>query len=153
MKTNCIIWSCDDNEHETSDDYTIQKPTQIPYFTNNNIKLKKICCGAKHVLAIDENDKLYTWGKNILNDTSNSRTLPRLVPNFLFKKIKNIKCGTSHAYIETKNNLHYFIGDNWYNQCLTNNNEPVNKLIKSTVSNKTIKSIHLGQDCTFFIFE
>ena len=38
---------------------------KIPYFTKNNIKIKKICCGIKHILAIDENDELYSWGSNL----------------------------------------------------------------------------------------
>ena len=32
-------------------------------------------------------------------------------------------------------------------------NRPLNELIQSTVGNKQIKTVHLGNDCTIIIFE
>ena len=82
--------------------------------------------------------------------------MPSLVEKFKNLKIKNMKCGSYHSYIQTTDNNHYLFGKNNYNQCLKthSNRIKLNESMKPIkFLNKQIKSVHLGNDCTMIIFE
>jgi len=40
----------------------IQEPKLVEYFKNKNIKIKKVCMGDFHTLALTEQGDVYTWG-------------------------------------------------------------------------------------------
>ena len=37
-------------------------PKRVEYFKNNNIKIKKVCMGDYHTVALADNGDVYTWG-------------------------------------------------------------------------------------------
>jgi len=50
------------------------KPKQIPFFKDNNIKIVEIVCGLYHNAAISDKGKLYTWGYNSNGECGNGAT-------------------------------------------------------------------------------
>jgi alpha-tubulin suppressor-like RCC1 family protein len=50
------------NVKNSEQDYFLNTPTLIPFFTNNEIKIQKISCGEAHSLALSEKGKVYSWG-------------------------------------------------------------------------------------------
>eukprot|EP01084_Bolivina_argentea_P239776 402939_1 len=75
-------------------------PTEIQYFMNNNIKIKHICCGTWHSLALSNVNKIYTFGGNVNYQCGNNNNKDALIPE-LNETLKNeniitIKCGSFH---------------------------------------------------------
>lgn len=54
----------------------------MAFFEENGIKIKKISCGLFHCNALDEDNRLYNWGRGlygVLGNGSNSHALlPKL---------------------------------------------------------------------------
>lgn len=44
----------------------IQDPTIVPYFQQRNIKVKDVVCGKRHTIALDEEGRVFSWGKGKL---------------------------------------------------------------------------------------
>ena len=52
-----------ENQKKTKDkEMYLSKPTLIPLFRKEDIKIKKISCGEAHSLALTEKGKVYSWG-------------------------------------------------------------------------------------------
>jgi len=45
-------------------DHQLLKPKPIPFFLEQGLRIKKICCGSNHSFAITSQDTLYAWGNN-----------------------------------------------------------------------------------------
>lgn len=68
-------------------------PHKVSFFEENGIKIKSITSGNYHCNAIDEEDRLYSWGRGlygVLGDGSNS---PNLSPK-LNESMEAIKAET-----------------------------------------------------------
>ena len=170
LECNGNIWCCGRNSYGQLGlgykDYNNNnklKPQQIKYFNNNNIIIKDISCGPYHNLAIDNNNNVYSWGRNEDGQCGNGRRiniyLPKLIISLNNYKIKNIKCGWYHSYISTNNGYHYLFGYNYHNECIKKHTDYVlkpyliNKDIGDKINNKKIKSVYLGCRTTILIVD
>jgi len=115
-------------------------PEPIDYFEANKIKIVDIQCGAEHNLALDDDGKVYGWGRNdcwqcgfegdivdlvgfenvlrseagsVLN-ALNTPLLVRDLDNFV---ITEIKCGAFHSMAKNDQNEYFLFGENRYWQC------------------------------------
>lgn len=76
-------------------DYTekpksVDKPTLVSYFQENNIKVKDIVLGKHHTIALDDKGRVFSWGRGIM---SNIRGTSLLFPSALalgHPKAKNL---------------------------------------------------------------
>jgi alpha-tubulin suppressor-like RCC1 family protein len=61
-------------------------PKKVEYFEKHGIKIKKICAGMYHTIAIANDDRVYTWGRGlygVLGNASNNYSLePELNDEF-----------------------------------------------------------------------
>lgn len=83
--------------------------TKIPFFAEQNIRIRSIAAGYSHNLAISEDDKVYVWGYNEdgqlgLGD-SNNRFEPVENTFFAEKKPKGAACGPAHSLVWTEYSL------------------------------------------------
>jgi alpha-tubulin suppressor-like RCC1 family protein len=48
--------------HGNEDSVDFSKPKRVDYFSKNNIKIKKVCMGDFHTIALSDKGEVYTWG-------------------------------------------------------------------------------------------
>ena len=48
--------------HGNEDNVNFNQPKLVEYFTKNNIKIKQVCMGDFHTMALSEDGSVYTWG-------------------------------------------------------------------------------------------
>eukprot|EP01084_Bolivina_argentea_P077889 141339_1 len=138
---------------------------EIETFTNNNVKIKIITSGYAHNLLIDNNNKCWSFGRNTYgqcgNNTTNNIHTPQIISSLIKdESVSEVKCGYNHSMVKIngkKEKKYFLFGQNDKNQCVTNDgkgkilipNEINNKISK--ITNKKIKSIHLGWSTTTII--
>ena len=98
-------------------------PEIVRYFTDNDIKIVDIAVGAYHNLALDEDGKVYSWGRNDKGQcgdgTSDAEVkIPKLVEDLEGYRVVVIKCGHNHSYCRTECGKHFIWGRNTYSACL-----------------------------------
>lgn len=97
------------------------EPFLIPYFVDNNIKIKKIECGHRHCLTLDVNGNVYGWGYNGSGELGIDKKIeyyePMLIPFFENKQCIDIICGMYNSAVITNNNDIWLFGSNMYNEC------------------------------------
>ena len=74
----------------------------------NNVKIKAISAGREHVLALDTNGNMWSWGKNNNGQLGNNSTTNSLVPQKIQSevKFKDISTGSYHNMaLDEKNNI------------------------------------------------
>jgi alpha-tubulin suppressor-like RCC1 family protein len=103
--------------------------TPVPNFPSANEKLLTISAGLSHVLALTEDKKVYSWGRNNfgqlgIGNTTNQNT-PQLVAALANKKIISIAAGDNHSLAMDEDLNVYSWGQNNYGQ-LGNGNTSTN---------------------------
>eukprot|EP01084_Bolivina_argentea_P169035 293049_1 len=137
-------------------------PSIIKYFEENDIKINKIECGWYHSIALDSNNKIYSWGSNEFGQCGVKKDIkkiyvPQLIPFFKDSKllINDIKCGTNHSVVITVNNEYFLFGSNKYHECGVNYKfgEPylINNEFNLKFVNKKINDISLGYQTTILL--
>ena len=156
LDSNGVLWSCGDNDNGQcgrDETYDTSIPKPIEYFVNNNIKIIDIKCGYSHNLAIDEDNKLWSWGLNKFGQcgdgTLNTCFKPKLISTFKYEKIKQIDCGSYHSFALTMDNKYYLWGSNKYFECAVFGQEKVK--IPTEIDLKRIDDIFLGDRDTKWI--
>ena len=171
LESTGIVWCCGNNYYGQlglgkyiKKQYT---PTEIKYFINNNIKIKDIKCGGNYNLAIDNKNKVYSWGHNhhgqCGNGTTNDIFIPKLIDSLKLYDIEKIKCGETHSYVCTNNGNNYLFGSNRDNECIKldddNNNvglphlitKQIDEYINNENNDKRIKNVYLGCENTIIV--
>lgn len=169
LESNGSVWCSGQNNDgqlglsHNNDQYI---PTEITYFSKNNIKIKDIECGSYHNLAIDYDDKIYSWGFNKYGQCGNGQDFfgdltyfntPKLIHTFKNYKIKSMECGYYHSYVCTHDDNHYLFGSTDYNECIHTDTKNVkgsyliNKIIKDKSNGKVIRGVYLGRFSTIII--
>ena len=150
-------------------------PTVVEYFVENDIKIVDIKCGGRHILAIDSNYNVYSWGYNDLGqcghdrgiNASSSVSTPKLIVDLAKYKIVKIDCGKNHSYCCSQDGNHWMFGNNMHNECVvdaintqTSGNQASVKnqypwiLSPYCIDDKSrIQCISLGNDCTIMILD
>jgi alpha-tubulin suppressor-like RCC1 family protein len=105
-------WGVLGHGDETS--VTADQPKKVEYFEKNKIKIKKVCMGDFHTVALSENGDVYTWGfggrpgflgiffvdRGALGHGDTNHTfVPKKIKYFSDNniKIKDIACGIRHS--------------------------------------------------------
>lgn len=100
--------------HGNEQKVPFHQPKLVEFFSKNNIKLRKVCMGDFHTVALTEDGQIYTWGyggktgfMNLLFSESGALGHGDKVDVFVPKKvkffeknnlkIKNIACGKRHS--------------------------------------------------------
>ena len=103
--------------------YYTEFPRKIEYFSDNGIKIRDIQSGTNHILAIDYEDKIYSWGQNddgqCGDGTTNDIYEPKSIKSLNEYKIDIARCGEDHSYVKTKCGKHFMFGSNEENECMT----------------------------------
>ena len=137
-------------------------PTKIRYFEENDIKIVEVVCGEYHVLALDDNGNIWSWGENSkgqcgINKDDKLIHTPHLIESLKDKEVVEIRCGTDHSGCITLNGEYYLWGRNDYHQCgpIFGNKVYgpvcVNDYIFNKTKSKIIINMELGDDTTMFI--
>ena len=88
---------------------------------DNGIKIRDICCGLHHSLAIDFDNKIYGWGDNSYCQcglVGTTIAVPMMIDAFKDMNVKSMKCGDFHSYVCTMEGDHYLFGCNNEGQCI-----------------------------------
>ena len=116
-------------------------------------------------MAIDNKNKVYSWGYNgdgqCGDGTDENIFIPKLIDSLKLYNIKKIKCGYNHSYVCTNDGNHYLFGNNEYNECIESGDNKVltpyliNQQIDENINNgnddKIIKDIYLGCETTIIM--
>ncbi len=167
LDSNGIVWSCGFNDcgelglgHWETQKSMLPQP--ITHFIENGIKIKHIKCGHSYNLAVDANNKLWSWGSNKYGQCGNGEgkkdhnNKPKLIYNLKHENIIDIGCGASHCYAKTSDGMYWMWGDNEFNQCIGCGVDNVisipicvNEIIYEKTNHKyLIKAMYLGYDNT-----
>lgn len=99
-----------------TDEFNELIPRLVEYFTEKRIRVRQICCGGGHTLALTEGGVVYGWGCNISHrlgvegDTSN-RLIPTPITRELTgKRITEISAGLWHSACRTEDEEVYLWG-------------------------------------------
>ena len=68
----------------------------------DNYVITRICCGARHSLALSEWGQVFTWGHNDygqlgISNTHDAVIQPKIVRTLVSKHVVQIACGTNHS--------------------------------------------------------
>eukprot|EP01084_Bolivina_argentea_P024316 45322_1 len=92
-------------------------PVKIGYFIENNIKIKQLKCGDRHVCCISDTNDAFTFGHNEYgqcgNGTTNDVFLPFKIIIKNAKIITKIECGSANTKLLDKESNLYLFGLNW----------------------------------------
>lgn len=96
---------------------SITVPKIIPSL--KNIKIRKVCCGGNHTIALGDIDNVYGWGDNSSNQIDYNNNTgkmvylePKLIDHLSNKHIISVSCGTNHSLYLTENGNIYYQGSN-----------------------------------------
>eukprot|EP01083_Nonionella_stella_P224110 798047_1 len=142
----------------------VGQPKLIKYFQTHSIRIKHVECGKNHSIAIDRSYKCYAWGSNAYGQCGHKRSVgciqvPKRIDGSIGGlQIVNVKCGGSHSYVMTKDNVHFLFGLNDWNQCITFDGREIvygpfciNPIIEQKCNGMIIKTISLGIQSTYFV--
>ena len=134
LDRNNRVWGCGNNKNGQLGlkfKKIIQKPTMIHFESDlsqvEEIKVKKIACGANYSIVVDKNDRLWSFGRNEygllgLSDQID-RYVPHLIPQSYFVskiekelKIAQISCGFCHLIILDEEGNVWSCGNNQFGQ-------------------------------------
>ena len=77
------------------------KPTNA--VTMNGITITALCCGGQHVVAVQTNGCVWTWGRNdfgqLGHGDNNTRTIPVDIRNSDVLGISRVACGFAHTFL------------------------------------------------------
>ena len=119
--------------------------TDIPIRINQlkKIKITQIACGVGHVLALTNNNLIYSWGrffkqenKKEKSSTSGDYSLPQLIESLSNESIIKISAGNNHSMAITELGELYTWGEGIYGQLGhgVNNNEQYPKKVEYFVN-------------------
>ena len=96
----------------------------ISYFAKNGIRIKQICAGSQHCLALSEGNNVYQWGCCWTEcDQQSSLHKPTLVEYLKDFVIVEIKACGSRSYARSECGQHFLWGDNSDQQCTLRRDE------------------------------
>lgn len=136
---------------------------QMPYFSQNGIRIKDIQCGQGHVLALSEDGDVYSWGLNYSGECGNEKhswmsvDFTKVVPHCInlphgTGKVDTIRCGWGHSCISTENGEHFTFGENRNDECLAFDDKAcVKQPLRCRISKVT--AIYPGFKNTKLLFE
>eukprot|EP00488_Nonionellina_sp_1-RS-2012_P003073 TRINITY_DN6271_c0_g1_i1.p1 TRINITY_DN6271_c0_g1~~TRINITY_DN6271_c0_g1_i1.p1 ORF type:complete len:130 (-),score=30.42 TRINITY_DN6271_c0_g1_i1:222-578(-) len=94
---------------------------QITFFTQDNIKIFKLCCGSDHVLVLDVSGKVYSWGFGKYGCCGDGDTKHKYSPQQMMHldryNIVDISCGSTHSIAVSDKRDIWSWGYNPHNQC------------------------------------
>ena len=149
--------------HHLNDRKLVHLPMNL---MGKSIKVKTIKCGDTHCLILDQDGKCYSWGDNSLEqcgfDSSVCKRIinPTRVNLMAEYEITEIKAGSFHNYLRSKNDEHILFGYNRYNVCSLINSSNVGGVYRIndvfsdlTNGSKRICEIFVGNECTWIVSE
>merc|ERR1712228_14887 len=110
-------------------DKVVTIPTEIGYFDKNGIKIVDICCGAKHMIAMDDDANVYTFGSNKFGQCGIGKVKPKFVeiPRRIDigqnVKIIGWRMGMFHTFVCSNKNEWFAFGSNAFRQCIIRGDE------------------------------
>lgn len=125
---------------------------RIPYFSDENIKMKQVSVGYYHMAGVSEDGRLFTWGYGLEGRLGNGSTSNKFVPQLisLASSAKKAIAGYYHTGVLTNGGTAYFFGQNIYGKHGSGNT--TNHLTPyelTSVSN--ITDISLAYDSSFVL--
>ena len=88
-----------------SGDSVLLSDSSTPIEVQSDAKFTKASAGLNHVLALDENGKVYSWGNNAYgqlgHDDTNIRTIPTMIKTFNETKSFNFNAFSNEVFTDT----------------------------------------------------
>lgn len=105
-------------------DHQVYTPTKIQFFQDNDLFVKSIACGDYHVIALTQDNRVFTWGcgeyGRLGHGDENDQPVPKEI-KFDFKyKFKQIYAGSDYSFLLTKEGRVLAFGNNEYNKMCLN---------------------------------
>ena len=157
LKNDGSVWSCGYNYNgqlglgDTADRNVFTQVT-----TNINNDVKQIVCGSHHTFILKNDGTVYSCGNNEygelgLNDTTNKTVFTQVTTN-INNDVKQIACGSQHAFILKNDGSVWACGYNKYGQLGLG--DIINKYTFNQITtniNNDVKQIACGYDFTFIL--
>ena len=103
-------------------DYMQRVPLKVEFFEENGIKITDVQCGENHIVALDMNGKLYSWGgyAELLGhgEDYTEGEIPKLIERLKDYVVDLIRCGVRHTYARTTCGQHFMFGRNRFGECM-----------------------------------
>ena len=132
-------------------------PTEIKFFSNKNIKIKKVYAGHYHSFAITTDNKLYVWGSNYYGQLGladyDNRYIPTELTFFRDSPIKDIGSKDFSSLILTEDGKLYSFGYNRNGQLGLAHFNKRSTPQRINVDNKLVDKIVSGRESTIAITE
>lgn len=126
----------------------------VPYFDDENIKMKQVSVGHYHMAGVSEDGRLFSWGYGYEGRLGNGTTSNKFVPQPITMPslVKKAIAGYFHTGVLTNDGTAYFFGQNGYGKHGSGNT--TNHLTPyqlTTILN--ITDISLAYDSSFVLSE
>lgn len=82
-------------------------PKKIPFFEENNIKIKQISAGRYHTVALSETGQVYTWGRGSYGTLGNGKKSSQLSP-ILVNVLEDIRKADANNEVVKIDSADYF---------------------------------------------
>ena len=130
--------------------------TPIDYFIKNDIRIQDMESGDDHVIMMDYNNRIYTFGGNhfaqIGDGTLKHVNEPKEIIMFRDLKVVRLISGTYHIIVKCEGDEYYGWGDNAYNQSMVGADLDTAKTPQLLdLKDLDIYDVALGYDSTAFI--
>lgn len=101
---NAQIFAWGDNRHgQLGLGDTLQRSKPTNAVTMNGVSVTALCCGGQHVIAVQSNGCVWSWGRNdfgqLGHGDTNTRTIPVDIRNSDVLGITRVACGFSHTFL------------------------------------------------------
>ena len=153
LENNGTLWYCGQMNNDISSKTFI--PKRFEYFIEHGIKIKQVKMSDYHILALDTEGQVYSWGSNLGNQCGlghevRSTDTPTLIQSLKEYVIVDMKCGHGHSVVITECDKYFMFGTNQYGECLVGNKHEteypvrVDNVLKEKYNIKSIIDIALG---------
>ena len=157
IKNDGSLWSCGYNYYGQlglGDDTERTTFTQVT--TNINNDVNQVACGLYHTYIIKNDGSVWSCGNNNdgqlgLNDNNTRTTFTQVTTN-INNDVKQISCGTYHAFILKNDGSVWSCGYNTYGQLGLNDNNTRTTFTQVTTNiNNDVKQISCGNNHTVIL--
>lgn len=154
-----VVLTCGDNSHGSLGHLDLKSslvPKRIQHL--DGVKIVKVACGSKHVIALSSMLDLYVWGGSsegalgLGNQIHQLVTPTRLVNIQAIQKIQDIECGPDCSMVLNERGEVYCCGNNCYNKLGIGNKIDNSFVLKKITVFKDKKVVRMSVGTTHSAF-
>ena len=162
--------------------FVVQKPRQITYFTDRNIKIKDIQCGANYSVALSDDGKVFVWGWLDYDSLGGFKMVFGATPQPILPTVKArrqkwkndhsgnsvlyvssatpdedykvdlVRCGSEHFYVRTECGKHFMNGNDIASECRFHSFNGASYADMELLEDEQVLGVFPGQNDTKVVF-